>query len=148
MVDFPTFNSPFMLGFDELENMLCQVSKRTDSFPPYNIEQLDKNTLEITLAVAGYEEADLEITQEDNQLFIRGHKEKNPAQHFLHQGIAYRTFVKSFVLADGLTITGAMLQNGLLAIRLKRPERQTAVRRIAIETEAHMPQVLKGKKLK
>ena len=136
-----------MLGFDELENMLCQVSKRTETFPPYNIEQLDKNTLEITLAVAGYGEADLEITQEDNQLFIRGHKEKNTAQRFLHQGIAYRSFVKSFVLADGLTITGAQLENGILAIRLKRPERQVTVHRIAIETHAQSKKVL-GRKVK
>lgn len=130
------FNTPFMLGFDELEQMLARMNKSAEGFPPYNIEQLDDTYLRITLAVAGYLEDNLDITLEDNQLVIRGHQENNPNRRYLHRGIAARTFLKSFVLADGMKIVAARLENGLLHIDLQRPEKKTRIEKITIQTES------------
>ncbi len=129
-----SFNNPFLLGFDDLEDMLLRISKGADNFPPYNIEQLEES-LRISLAVAGYSEDDLEVSLEDNQLVIRGRQQPDETRHFLHRGIAARSFIKSFVLADGMEIQGALLENGLLNIDLVRPERQKKIQKIAIQTE-------------
>ncbi len=129
-----SFNNPFLLGFDDLEQMLLRISKGSDNFPPYNIEQMD-DSLRISLAVAGYAETDLEVSLEDNQLVIRGRQQPDETRHFLHRGIAARSFIKSFVLADGMKIQGALLENGLLNIDLVRPERQKKIQKIAIQTE-------------
>ncbi len=125
-----TFNSPFMLGFDELEEMLQRISKTSEGFPPYNVEQLENGSLKIVLAVAGYNEEDLHISLEDKQLIIRGKKEDKGEHRYLHKGIATRSFLKSFVLADGIEIQGAFLENGLLNIELKKPEKQVCVQKI------------------
>ena len=132
MPNLSPFNNPFLLGFDELEQILCRVAKGADSFPPYNVEQLDPEMLRITLAVAGYDEPDLEVLQDDNQLIIRGAQEHDPNRHFLHQGIAARSFIKSFVLADGMTIENIILENGLLSIDLRRPKKHINVKKLTI----------------
>ncbi len=124
-----------MLGFDELENMLLRISKGSENFPPYNIEQIDADSLRITLAVAGYKESDLDVSIEENQLVIRGRQEQNDSRRFLHRGIAGRSFIKSFVLAEGLKITEAFLENGLLNIDLFRPNKPKKVQQIAIKTK-------------
>ncbi len=124
-----------MLGFDELENMLLRISKGSENFPPYNIEQIDADSLRITLAVAGYKESDLDVSIEENQLVIRGRQEQNDSRRFLHRGIAGRSFIKSFVLADGLKITEAFLENGLLNIDLFRPNKPKKVQQITIKTK-------------
>jgi HSP20 family molecular chaperone IbpA len=122
------------LGFDHLETMLERASKSSgDGYPPYNIEQLSSSALRITLAVAGFTMEDLQITQEDNQLVIRGRQSEDiQGRIFLHRGIAARQFQKSFVLAEGIDIGGAWLDNGLLHIDLFRPEPEVRVRRIDI----------------
>ena len=127
------FGSPLFLGFDHLEQMLDRVGKNADGYPPYNIEQIGDSRLRITLAVAGFAMDDLQITQEDNQLVIRG-RQKDDAEGrvFLHRGIAARQFQRSFLLADGMQVLGADLSNGLLAIDLARPEPERLVRRIDI----------------
>lgn len=130
------FNNPFMLGFDELENMLSRMTKSAEGFPPYNIEQTGSETLKIVLAVAGYTESDLDIIVEDNQLIIRGRQAQNPDKKYLHHGIAARSFIKTFVLADGMVIEGACLENGLLSVDLRKPQKQTKVQRIAIKTNS------------
>lgn len=135
MANINPFNNPFMLGFDELENMLLRISKGSESFPPYNIEQLAHDKMRISLAVAGYTEADLDVSVEENQLVIRGHQEQDETRRFLHHGIAGRSFIKSFVLADGLKITEAFLENGLLNIDLVKPEKPKNIRQIAIRTK-------------
>ena len=112
--------------------MLLRVAKGADSFPPYNVEQLDAATFQITMAVAGYSEEDLDILQEDNQLVIRGRQEHDPNRHYLHQGIAARSFLKSFVLADGMKIDNAVLENGLLTITLQKPQKNPNIKKIAI----------------
>ena len=132
MSNLTPFNNPFLVGFDELEQMLLRVAKGADSFPPYNIEQISQTVFEITLAVAGYSENDLDVVQEDNQLVVRGHQEHDSDHHFLHQGIASRSFIKSFVLADGMKIAGAILENGLLTITLQKPEKRPNIKKIAI----------------
>jgi HSP20 family molecular chaperone IbpA len=122
------------LGFDHLEQMLDRVQKTADGYPPYNIEQMAPDRLRITLAVAGFAMDDLQITQEDNQLVIRGrHKEEDAeGRVFLHRGIAARQFQRAFVLAEGMVVEGAWLDNGLLHVELRRPQPETRVRTIRI----------------
>lgn len=129
------FQNPFMLGFDELEDIFLSISKGAESFPPYNIEQTSANTLRISLAVAGYNEADLEVVLEENRLVVRGRQTPDESRRFLYRGIAGRAFLKSFVLAQGLKITGASLENGLLNIDLERPEKVKNIQKIEIQTK-------------
>lgn len=131
--NMPFNNTPFMVGFDELEEMLSRISKTAEGFPPYNVEQLENGLLRITLAVAGYNESDLQITQEENQLIIKGHQENNTQRHFLHRGIAGRNFLKSFILAEGMKIIEASLENGLLNIDLEKPIRRINIQKIDIK---------------
>ncbi|AOX16336.1 Hsp20 family protein [Kozakia baliensis] len=128
------FTSPMFLGFDHLEQMLERAAKTaSDGYPPYNIEQLNQTTLRITLAVAGFVMDDLQITQEDNQLVIRGRQtDDSQGRIFLHRGIAARQFQKAFVLAENIEIGDAWLDNGLLHIDLLRPQPEVRVKRIEI----------------
>ena len=104
-----------------------------DGYPPYNIEQRGDASYRITLALAGFAEDDLAITLENNQLVVRGRQADDAeGRVFLHRGIAARQFQRSFVLADGVEVSGAMLENGLLHIDLSRAEPETVVRTIAI----------------
>ena len=131
------FSSPLLLGFDQFERTLDRIGKSTDNYPPYNIEQLAENRLRITLAVAGFAREDLEIKLETNQLTIRGKQPEQGERLFLHRGIAARQFQRSFMLADGLEITGANLANGLLEIDLLRPVSEPEVRTIPIAQGTH-----------
>ena len=128
------FASPLFLGFDHLEQMLERASKTSaDGYPPYNIEQTGPVGLRITLAVAGFTMNDLQITQEDNQLVIRGRQsEDTQGRVFLHRGIAGRQFQRAFVLAEGIEVKAAWLDNGLLHIDLERPLPESRVRTINI----------------
>jgi HSP20 family molecular chaperone IbpA len=129
------FNSPLLLGFDQFERALDRVSKATaDGYPPYNVEQIGEDALRITLAVAGFTMDDLAVQVEDNQLVIRGKQVEETGRVYLHRGIAARQFQRSFVLADGIEVTGAALDNGLLSIDLRRRAAEGLVRSIAIKT--------------
>jgi len=133
MARMSPLNSPLLLGFDEVERMLDQIAKSAnDSYPPYNIEQIGENELGITLAVAGFSQDELSVTEDGNKLVIRGRQDDDPKRVYLHRGIAARQFQKSFVLADGIEVVGADLDNGLLSIRLQRPQPNTQIREIAI----------------
>lgn len=126
-------NSPLVLGFDHLEQMLERISKASsDGYPPYNIEQRGSNGLRITLAVAGFSREDLSVELEDHQLLIRGRQRDDSGRVYLYRGIAARQFQRTFVLAEGIEIKGATLDNGLLHIDLLRPEVKAKVRKIAI----------------
>src|SRR5438477_550116 len=128
------FNSPLLLGFDHFERALDRVSKvSADGYPPYNVEQLGENALRITLAVAGFQMSDLSITVEDNQLVLRGRQTDDTQRVYLHRGIAARQFQRSFVLAEGIEVSGAVLDNGLLHIDLIRPEAESRVRNVEIK---------------
>ena len=138
MTRLSVFNSPLLLGFDHFERMLERVSKiAADGYPPYNIERIDDNRLNITLAVAGFFTEDLEVSIENDQLMIRGKQIDDPDRLYLHRGIAARQFQRSFVLAEGIEVTGASLDNGLLSIDLVRPEPETRRRNIKIRKVEH-----------
>lgn len=127
------FNSPLLLGFDQFERTLDRVAKAgAEGYPPYNIEQIGDDRLRITLAVAGFAIDDLDIQIEDNQLTVRGKQKDDPARVYLYRGIAARQFQRSFVLADGIEVIGAALDNGLLAIDLNRPRIESRVRTVPI----------------
>ena len=129
------FNSPLLLGFEHFERALDRVNKvSSDGYPPYNVEQLGEHELRITLAVAGFTMADLAITIEDNQLLVRGKQTDEGERLYLHRGIAARQFQRSFVLAEGIEVRGAWLENGLLHIDLVRPPVEVRVRTVAIRT--------------
>lgn len=128
------FNSPLLLGFDQFERTLDRVAKGgAEGYPPYNIEQLSETRLRITLAVAGFSLDDLDIQVEDNQLSVRGKQQDDPDRVYLYRGIAARQFQRSFVLADGIEVAGATLDNGLLSIDLERPKVEPKVRKVPIE---------------
>ena len=128
------FNSPFLLGFEHLERLLERTAKSAgDGYPPYNIEQSSEDKLRITLAVAGFGREELTVTVEDRQLIIRGKQTENGDKNFLHRGIAARQFQRAFVLAEGIEVTAALLENGLLSIDLERPKSNTIVRTIEIK---------------
>lgn len=125
---------PFLLGFEQLERLVERTAK-TDSagYPPYNIEQTSDTEYRITLAVAGFSEDDLSITLEDRQLVVRGrHKDDGDGRVFLHRGIAARQFQRSFVLAEGVEVSGAAVENGLLHVDLERNVPETVVKTIEI----------------
>jgi len=128
------FNSPFLLGFDQLEQILDNVSKNAgEGFPPYNIEQIDQSTIRISVAVAGFSRSDLTISLESNQLIIRGKQgDGSNEKNYLYRGIAARQFVRKFVLVDGMEVKDAHMENGLLHVDLERPEPQEIVRQITI----------------
>ncbi|WOI56462.1 Hsp20 family protein [Palleronia sp. LCG004] len=128
---------PFLLGFEQLERLVERTAKSdAGGYPPYNIEQVSEREYRITLAVAGFPEEALEITVEDRQLVVRGRQcEPDGERIFLHRGIASRQFQRTFVLADGVEVTGAGLKNGLLHLDLERAPQDRIVRTIAIERD-------------
>ncbi|KZD11012.1 Hsp20 family protein [Oceanibaculum pacificum] len=133
MTRMSVFNSPFLLGFDHFERAIDRISKSSpDGYPPYNIEQTGANDWRISLAVAGFGPDDMEILVEGSQLVIRGRQGEDGERVFIHRGIAARQFLRNFVLADGMLVTGAELDNGLLHVSLSRPEPESTVRRIEI----------------
>jgi HSP20 family molecular chaperone IbpA len=140
MSRIPTLSSPFLLGFDEIERALDRVVKTADGYPPYNIERIGRangraDCLRITLAVAGFSPGELDVTVEENELVIRGKQsEDETGREFLHRGIAARQFQRTFVLADGMEVVGAVLEGGLLSVDLERPETARTPRRINIAT--------------
>ena len=135
------FTSPLFLGFDHLEQMLERASKTSsDGYPPYNIEQTGPVGLRIALAVAGFTMEDLQITQEDNQLVIRGRQaDDTGGRIFLHRGIAARQFQRAFILAEGIEVKSAWLDKGLLHIDLARPQPEVRVKTIQIGTPPNGP---------
>tara|TARA_X000001036_G_scaffold369404_1_gene355474 strand:- start:245 stop:718 length:474 start_codon:yes stop_codon:yes gene_type:complete len=135
MSRLPVFDSPLLLGFDHFERVIDRVAKSSaEGYPPYNIEQINKEALRITVAVAGFSMNDLEVTTEDNQLVIRGRNAAEDKERiYLHKGIAARQFQRSFVLAEGIEVVTARLQDGLLHIDMLRPVPEPEVRKIKIE---------------
>ena len=147
--------SPLFLGFEEMERLIDRVGKGGDGYPPYNIERISAHSdgngqgdarsnhqgnlssgagdlLRITLAVAGFKPHQIEITVEENQLNIRGRQEDDKSRQYIHRGIAARQFSRTFVLADGIEVKSADLNDGLLSIDLVRRQPERSVRRIEI----------------
>lgn len=125
---------PHMLGFEQLERVLERSAKSgNEGYPPFNIEQTSERSYRITLAVAGFSEGDLSITVEDRQLVIRGRQQDDSeGRVFLHRGIAGRQFQRSFVLADGVEVGEALMENGLLHVDLTQAKPETVVQTINI----------------
>jgi HSP20 family molecular chaperone IbpA len=134
------FDSPFLLGFEHTRSLIERAAKAAaESYPPYNVEDRGDGGLRITLAVAGFSPDQLEVTIEDRQLVVAGRRDGNaarPEDAFLHRGIAARGFIRSFVLADGMEVDGALLEHGLLHIDLARPEPEKRVVKVPIRTAA------------
>lgn len=126
------FDSPLFLGFDHFEKTFDRLRKSGEGYPPYNIEQIGENGLRITLAVAGFSMDDLDVEIDQNQLTIRGKQTDDADRIYLHRGIAARQFQRSFVLADGIEVREAALDNGLLHIALERVAPESAARKIEI----------------
>jgi HSP20 family molecular chaperone IbpA len=133
------FDSPFLLGFEHTRAMIERAAKAAaDSYPPYNVEQLEDDKLRITLAVAGFTPDQLQVTVEGVQLVVAGRREaegeRSDVNGYLHRGIAARGFMRTFVLADGMVVNAAELEHGLLHVDVSRPEPETQVKRIPIRT--------------
>ena len=127
------FDSPMFLGFDHFEETFNRLRKSaSDGYPPYNIEQTGENGLRITLAVAGFTMDTLDVEVEKNQLIIRGQQDDDEDRIYLHRGIAARQFSRSFVLADGIEVIGASIDNGLLHIEMERVQPESTARKIKI----------------
>lgn len=128
---------PYLLGFEQLERLLERNAKTgNEGYPPFNIEQTSQNSYRITVAVAGFADADLSVTVEDRQLVIRGRQTDDGAERvFLHRGIAARQFQRSFVLAEGVEVGQAVMENGLLHVDLNRAEPERVVQTITIRKE-------------
>lgn len=129
------FGSPFCLGFDDVERLLERFAKAApESYPPVNVEEPGEGLLRVTLAVAGFAPENLSVTLTDHELTVRGERPSPSGDTpvFLHKGIAARTFLRSFVLADGWEVGQALLSNGLLRIDLKRLRTTPQIRQISI----------------
>ncbi len=136
------------VGFDRVFDLLDTAGKaETGGYPPYNIERLDEDDYRITLAVAGFSEADIDVELHENTLTITGaRQDADEGRQFLHHGIAGRSFERRFQLAEHVKVAGASLVNGLLDIELKReiPEAKKP-RKIAINGgDATNIKVIKG----
>ncbi|MBL6614280.1 MAG: Hsp20 family protein [Reyranella sp.] len=118
--------SPFYratVGFDRVFDLLDNVASQsgTNGYPPYNIEKAGDNAYRIVMAVAGFAEAELNVTQKENELLVTGQAQNaQDEKQYLYRGIAGRNFERRFQLADHVKVTGAKLANGLLTIELQR----------------------------
>jgi molecular chaperone IbpA len=143
-VDFAPL-SRSTIGFDRMLQLFedaTRLGEGETSYPPYNIEKLADDSYRITMAVAGFSESDLSITQQANSLLVAGRKQGEESAHYLHQGLATRAFDRRFDLADFIKVTGASLANGLLAIDLVR-EVPEAMKPRSVNIENRPPSGLK-----
>jgi HSP20 family molecular chaperone IbpA len=128
------FDSPFLLGFEHTRDLIDRAAKAAaESYPPYNVEAMDDSRVRITLAVAGFTPEQLSVTVEGGQLVIRGERDGGE-RAYLHRGIAARGFTRTFVLADGLEVEGALLEHGLLHVEVVRPEPSLKVKHIPVRS--------------
>src|SRR3569623_3058787 len=131
-------SAPFLLGFDTYEERSDRLSLAADGYPPYNIERTVENDgterFLISIAVAGFARAELEIMWEDNQLVVRGKQKDDPAREFLQRGIAARQFQRSFLLAAGVEVKDAVREHGMLVISVVRPKVDKLARRIVMRS--------------
>jgi molecular chaperone IbpA len=109
------------IGFDRLFDVLDEAQRTAEeSYPPYNIERLDENRFQISVALAGFTPDEVVLTVEHNVLTLEGRKGEKEGKTFLHRGISARNFKRQFTLADHVEVKGAHFENGLLVIDLAR----------------------------
>lgn len=132
------FSAPFLLGFDAFEERIDRLSRSADGYPPYNIERSQgedgAERFLISIAVAGFSQAELDVMMEDHQLQVRGRQKDETGKDFLHRGIAARQFQRSFLLAEGMEVRDATLGHGMLVITLERPRAVKTARKIDIRS--------------
>jgi HSP20 family molecular chaperone IbpA len=131
------FDSPFLLGFDRMQDLIERAAHlgAEGGYPPYNVEDRGDGAVRVTLAVAGFKPEDLGVEFDGRQLVITGDQVTNANgedRAFVHRGIAARRFSRTFVLADGMEVEGASLENGLLHVDVRRREIKRDVKRIEI----------------
>ena len=133
----PLFDSPFLLGFEHTRALIERAAKAaSEAYPPYNVEQTNDGGVRISLAVAGFSTDQLQVSVEGRQLVVAGRRDGDGREGaaFLHRGIAARSFIRSFVLADGMEVSGALLEHGLLHIDVVRPQPSSTVKHVPIRT--------------
>jgi HSP20 family molecular chaperone IbpA len=134
----PYFDSPLLLGFEHTRALMERaVRGASEAYPPYNIEDCGEGRIRITLAVAGFAADELSVSVGENQLTVTGKREPDPGEaerDYIHRGIAARGFTRAFVLADGLEVRSARLEDGLLHIDAERPQPSRPTRQVPIET--------------
>jgi HSP20 family molecular chaperone IbpA len=132
------FSAPFLLGFESFEERVDRLTKSSDGYPPYNIERsVAEDGTErflVSIAVAGFSAAELDVIAEDNQIIVRGKQKEEPGREFLHRGIAARQFQRSFLLAEGMLVKDATLGHGMLVVAIERPNAPKIARRIEIRS--------------
>ncbi|WP_174300994.1 Hsp20 family protein [Caulobacter sp. S45] len=131
------FDSPFLLGFEPTRALIERATRAAaEGYPPYNVEQLSEDRMRITMAVAGFSPDQLQVTVEHNQLLVTGRREGEGREGsaYLHRGIAARGFQRTFVMADGMEVEGALLEHGLLHLDVRRPAPERSVKHIPIRT--------------
>lgn len=132
------FDSPYLLGFDDMRGLIERVARSHDNYPPYNVESLSADHIRISIAVAGFTIDQLRVELKGAHLTVSAIREKlgeASERDYLHRGIALRSFTRAFVLSDGLEVTRARLAFGLLHIELIRPKPVETARIIPIEME-------------
>jgi HSP20 family molecular chaperone IbpA len=130
------FDSPYLLGFEHTRALIERAAKASaEGYPPYNVQALDEDAVRISLAVAGFTPDQLSVTVEDRQLTVAGRKDADGEDRsFLHRGIAARNFSRTFVLADGMEVQGAVVEHGLLHIDVVRPRPEREVKTIPVRS--------------
>ncbi|ESQ90704.1 heat-shock protein [Asticcacaulis sp. AC460] len=129
------FDSPFLLGFDDMRALIERVGRGHDNYPPYNVEALGPAEIRISIAVAGFTADQLAVEVKGAHLTVIASKERGEEtpREFLHRGIGLRNFNRAFVLGEGWEVAKATLAYGLLHIDLTKPPASEDVRRIPIQ---------------
>ena len=135
-----TFDSPYLLGFEHTRLLIERAAKAAaETYPPYNVEETGEGRVRISLAVAGFSPDQLLVTVEGDQLTVAGRKDsearvEDGERAYLHRGIAARGFLRTFVMAGGMEVEGALLEHGLLHVDLARPEPAERIKQIPIRS--------------
>ena len=128
------FDSPYLLGFDDMRDLIERIGRSHDNYPPYNVESLSSDHIRISIAVAGFTADSLRIEVRGRHLtVIAARADEASEREYLHRGLALRGFQRAFVLSDGFEVEKASLAYGLLHIDLKRPPLSDEVRLVPIE---------------
>lgn len=131
-------DNPLLLGFEHARALMERAARAgADAYPPYNVEDLGEDRIRLTLAVAGFRSGDLSIVVGENELTIAGRREndsQSESRDFIHRGVAARSFSRVFILADGLQVGGARLEDGLLHIEAERRAPPIETRSIPIQS--------------
>lgn len=138
-------NDPFFIGFDRMIDRMREQTPGQTNYPPYNIVKTDENFYQLEIAIAGFNQEDLEIELKEGILTVEGRKERDDEKDYIHKGISARAFRRTFTLSDTIVVNGADLVDGILTIELENviPEEKKP-RKIEINRGGREPELLKG----